>query len=184
VNRPAGARVWAAPCAAAGRPEPPRPASTQHVSDHNQKRHDHLRHPAAHMTDGWAGAERFCPNRDGAERGVGVSRCCGSRFCGLVQQVSAGGVPLPGSSRMRHRADCARVLPAAQCRAVGGDQAGPDTVLADIPLPQRQFQALGAYQAGGADGDRRGRLVAGLVCFRTDREPLVGIEGAVSAAGT
>src|SRR5690349_13135432 len=73
--------------------------------------------------------------------------------------------------------------PAAQCRAVGGHQAGPDTVLADSPVPQRQFQALGAYQAGGADGDRRGRLVAGLVCFRTDRKPLVGIEGAVSAAG-
>ncbi len=36
VNRPAEARVWAAPCAAAGRPEPPKPASTQHVSDHNQ----------------------------------------------------------------------------------------------------------------------------------------------------
>jgi hypothetical protein len=91
--------------------------------------------------------------------------------------------PMPGLSRPRHRADCARVPPAAQCRAVGGDQAAPDTVLADIPVPQRQFQALGAYQAGGADRDRRGRLVAGLVCFRTDREPLVGIEGAVSAAG-
>jgi hypothetical protein len=91
--------------------------------------------------------------------------------------------PLPGPSRPRHRADCARVLPAAQCRAVGGDHTAPDTVLADIPRPQRQFQALGAYKAGDADGNRRGRLVAGLACFRTGREPLVGIEAAVSAAG-
>jgi hypothetical protein len=90
---------------------------------------------------------------------------------------------IPGPSRPRHRADCAGVLPAAQCRAVGGDHTAPDTVLADIPRPQRQFQALGAYKAGDADGDRRGRLVAGLACFRTGREPLVGIEAAVSAAG-
>jgi hypothetical protein len=91
--------------------------------------------------------------------------------------------PMPGLSRPQHRADCARVPAAAQRRPVGGDQAAPDTVLADIPGPQRQFQALRAHRAGGADGDRRGRLVAGLACFRTDREPLVGIEGAVSAAG-
>jgi len=45
--------------------------------------------------------------------------------------------PLPGPSRPRDRADCARVLPAAQCRAVGGDHTAPDTVLADIPRPQR-----------------------------------------------
>ena len=37
-----------------------------------------------------------------------------------------------------------------QCRAFGGGQAAPDTVLADIPVPQRQRQALGADQAGGA----------------------------------
>src|ERR1700748_1379730 len=74
--------------------------------------------------------------------------------------------PLPGPSRPRDRADCARVLPAAQCRAVGGDHTAPDTVLADIPRPQRQFQALGAYKAGDADGDSRGRLVAGLAWFR------------------
>jgi hypothetical protein len=91
--------------------------------------------------------------------------------------------PMPGLSRPQHRADCARVPAAAQRRPVGGDQAAPDTVLADIPGPQRQFQALRAHRAGGADGDRRGRLVAGLACFCTDREPLVGIEGAVSAAG-
>jgi len=108
----------------------------------------------------------------------------GSRFCGLVQQVSAGGVPLPGPSRPRHWADCPRVLlPAAQCGAVGGDHAAPDTVLADIPRPQRQFEALGAYKARDADGDRRRRLAAGLVCIRTGREPLVGIKAAVGAAG-
>jgi hypothetical protein len=107
----------------------------------------------------------------------------GSRFRGLVQQISAGRVPMPGLSWQQRRADCARVPPAAQCRAVGGEQAAPDSVLADIPMPQRQFQALGAYQAGGADRDSRRSLVAGLVCLRTDREPLVGIEGAVSAAG-
>lgn len=112
-----------------------------------------------------------------------VADVAGSRFCGLVQQVSAGGVALRGPSRPRHRANCARVLlPAAQCGAVGGDHAAPDTVLADIPRPQRQFEALGAYKARDADGDRRGRLAAGLVCFRTGREPLVGIEAAVSAA--
>jgi hypothetical protein len=54
---------------------------------------------------------------------------------------------------------------------------------ATIPVPQRQLQALGAYQAGGADGDRRGRLPAGLVCLHTDREPLVGVKAAVSAPG-
>jgi len=91
--------------------------------------------------------------------------------------------PSPAPSRPRDRADCARVLPAAQCRAVGGDHTAPDTMLADIPRPQRQFQALGAYKAGDADGDRRGRLVAGPVCFRTGRKPLVGIEAAVSATG-
>jgi len=91
--------------------------------------------------------------------------------------------PLPAPSRPRDRADCARVLPAPQCRAVGGDHTAPDTVLADFPKPQRQFQALGAYKAGDADGDRRGRLVAGPACFRTSRKPLVGIEAAVSAAG-
>ena len=84
---------------------------------------------------------------------------------------------------VRGLADCAQVPPAAQCRAFGGDQAAPDTMLADIPVPQRQLQALGAYQAAGADGDRRGRLPAGLVGLHTDREPLVGVKAAVSAPG-
>src|SRR5258708_1997384 len=56
-------------------------------------------------------------------------------------------------------------------------------MLADIPVPQRQLQALGAYQADGADGNRRGRLPAGLVRLHTDREPPVGVKAAVSAPG-
>jgi hypothetical protein len=36
----------------------------------------------------------------------------------------------------------ARRQPAAQLRAVGRHQAAPDTVLADVPAPQRQRQAL------------------------------------------
>jgi hypothetical protein len=73
--------------------------------------------------------------------------------------------------------------PVADLRAVGGDQATPDTVLADVPVPQRQRQALAAYQAGRADGDRRGRLLAGLACLGAEREPLVRIKVAASTPG-
>jgi hypothetical protein len=73
--------------------------------------------------------------------------------------------------------------PAAQVRAVGCDQAAPDTVLADVPVPQRQLQALGPYGATGADGDRGRCLVAGLGWLDTDRVPLVGVKAAVSAPG-
>ena len=69
---------------------------------------------------------------------------------------------------------------ATQCHTLGGDQAAPNTVLTDIPAPQRQRQALDAYHA---DGDGRGRLLASLVGLHTDREPVVGIEVAVSAPG-
>ena len=72
---------------------------------------------------------------------------------------------------------------AAQCRAFGGDQAAPDTVLADIPVPQRKRQAWGSHQAGRADGDGGGRLLASLARLGTDREPLVGIKAAISAPG-
>jgi hypothetical protein len=71
----------------------------------------------------------------------------------------------------------------AACRAFGGDQAAPDTVLADIPVPQGQRQALSAHHAGGAHGDRGGRLLAGFAYLRTDREPLVGIKAAARATG-
>jgi hypothetical protein len=75
------------------------------------------------------------------------------------------------------------VCPAAQCRAFGWEQAAPDAVLADIPVPQRERQAWDAYQAGRADGDRSGRFMARLVRLGTDREPLVGVKAAVSALG-
>ena len=52
--------------------------------------------------------------------------------------------------------------PTAQFRAVGGDQAAPDAVLADVPVLQREVQALAAHPAGGADCDRRGRLPTSL----------------------
>ncbi len=56
-------------------------------------------------------------------------------------------------------------------------------MLADIPVPQRQRQALGAHHAGGAHGDRGGRLLAGFAYLHTDREPLVGIQAAARATG-
>src|SRR5262249_56040133 len=72
---------------------------------------------------------------------------------------------------------------AAEAGAVGGDQAAPDTVLAYVPVPQRQLQALGAHRAPGADGDRRGGLASGPGCVDADREPFVGAKAAVSAPG-
>src|SRR5262249_26482565 len=72
---------------------------------------------------------------------------------------------------------------AAQLSAVGGDQTAPDTMLADVPVPQRQLQALGTHRAAGADGDGRGRLVPGPGCVETDWEPFVGGKAAVSAPG-
>src|SRR6266481_3338604 len=70
-----------------------------------------------------------------------------------------------------------------QVRAVGCDQAAPDTVLANVPVPQRQLQALGPYGTTGADGDRGRCLVAGPGRLDTDRVPLVGVKAAVSAPG-
>jgi hypothetical protein len=69
---------------------------------------------------------------------------------------------------------------AAQLRAVGGDQAAPDTVLADVPVPQRELQALAAHPAGGADSDSRGRLLTSPVRLGADREPLIRIKTLVS----
>src|SRR5260370_10651608 len=76
-----------------------------------------------------------------------------------------------------------QVCPPAQGRVFGCDQAAPDAVLADVPVPQRECQALGSYLAGRADGDRSGCLLASLACLGTYREPLVGIEVTVSAPG-
>src|SRR5260221_5410140 len=115
------------------------------------------------------------PQSTGPSLATASADVAGSRFRGLVQQVSSGHVPYAGAFKAVGPADCARVPPAAQCRAVGGDQAAPDTVLADIPVPQRQVQALGAWQAGGADGDRRGRLPAGPCCVRAVPGTLVAV---------
>ena len=71
----------------------------------------------------------------------------------------------------------------AQLRAVGGDQATPDTVLADVPVPQRQRQALAAHQAGAADSDRRRRLLTSHARLGADREPLIGVKTAITAPG-
>jgi hypothetical protein len=73
--------------------------------------------------------------------------------------------------------------PTAQVRALGCDQAAPDTVLADVPVPQRQLQALGPYGATDADRDRGRCLVARLGWLDTDRVPLVRVKAAVSAPG-
>ena len=107
-----------------------------------------------------------------------------NRFC----SAPAGGVTRATSGSRHQQAappgTCGQVAcRGAACRAFGGDQAAPDTVLADIPVPQRQRQALGAHHAGGAHGDRGGRLLAGFVYLHTDREPLVGIQAATRATG-
>jgi hypothetical protein len=69
----------------------------------------------------------------------------------------------------------------AQSHALGDDKAAPDAVLADIPVPQRQLQALGAYRAGQADVDSARGFAAGYFLVRTDWKPCVGIKGSVSA---
>jgi hypothetical protein len=73
--------------------------------------------------------------------------------------------------------------PGAESRAIGGDQTTPDTMFANAPVPQRQLQALAAYQAARADSDRGGRLLTGPARVNADREPLVGIQTAVSTPG-
>jgi hypothetical protein len=62
------------------------------------------------------------------------------------------------------------------------DEAAPDTVLADGPLPQRELEARAAHRAGRADGDGPGGLAAGGLGVGTDREPCVGIKTAISAS--
>jgi hypothetical protein len=56
-------------------------------------------------------------------------------------------------------------------------------MLADVPVPQRQFQALGARRTGHTDRDRAGGLAAGYFLVETDRKPFVRIKGAASAQG-
>jgi hypothetical protein len=65
---------------------------------------------------------------------------------------------------------------AAQSPTFGWHEATPNAMLTNIPMPQRQFQALGAYRTGHADGDRGVRLAAGDLRPGTDREPVIGIK--------
>jgi hypothetical protein len=71
---------------------------------------------------------------------------------------------------------------AAQRGTFGRDEAAPDTVLADCPMPQRQLQACAAHGTGPADSDGAGRLAAGCLRFSADREPFVGIKSAIGAS--
>jgi hypothetical protein len=73
--------------------------------------------------------------------------------------------------------------PTAQSRSLGGDEAAPDTVLADVPVPQRERQAVAAHWAGHAESDGCGCLLGGPARFSVDREPLIGIESAISTPG-
>src|SRR6185437_4017719 len=73
--------------------------------------------------------------------------------------------------------------PAAQPRAVGRDQAAPDAVLGDVPVPKRQRQALATYQAASADSDRSRCFLAGFDRLGADREPCVGMKAAVGTSG-
>ena len=71
----------------------------------------------------------------------------------------------------------------AQSRAVGWGQPAPHAVLADVPMPQRQHQALAPDQATGADRDRSGGLQPGTGRIHADREPLIRVKAAVSTPG-
>ena len=59
-------------------------------------------------------------------------------------------------------------------------EVGP-AVLADVPVLQRQFQALGACRTGDTDRDRVGGLAAWYFLVGTNRKPFVRIKGAVGA---
>src|SRR5215468_3073357 len=94
-------------------------------------------------------------------------RVAGARW--LVAALTERRSPSP-RSRAPGKTAAAQLFRVREPGAVGGDQAAPDTVLADVPVPQRQLQALGAHRAPGADGDRRGGLVSGPGCVDADRE--------------
>ena len=62
------------------------------------------------------------------------------------------------------------------------DQAAPYPVSADAArMPQREFQAVRAYRAAGADGDGLGRLVPGLGHVVGHGKPVVRIDGRTPA---
>src|SRR5690348_1997586 len=52
---------------------------------------------------------------------------------------------------------------APQARTLGRDHAAPDAMLANVPVPRRERQALAAHPAVSADGDRSGSLLPGLL---------------------
>jgi hypothetical protein len=79
------------------------------------------------------------------------------------------------------RAGLAGAPRAAQGRTVCRHEAAPDTVLANIPVPQRELQALCSYRAGRADRDRGRCLAAGDLRAGANRKPLVRMKGAISA---
>ena len=54
-------------------------------------------------------------------------------------------------------------------------------MLANIPVPQRELQALRSYRAGRADRDRGRCLAAGDLRAGANRKPLVRMKGAISA---
>jgi hypothetical protein len=51
---------------------------------------------------------------------------------------------------------------APQARTLARDHTAPDAMLANIPVPQRERQALAAHRAVLADGNRSGSLLPGL----------------------
>lgn len=65
----------------------------------------------------------------------------------------------------------------------GGEQAAPDSVLADVPVPQGQVQAVRADRADAADRDGDGWLAACGTRVCADREPKVGIDVTAGAPG-
>jgi hypothetical protein len=71
---------------------------------------------------------------------------------------------------------------AAQRGTFGRDEAAPHAVLADCPVPQRQFQACAAHGAGHADSDGAGGLAAGCARFGAHGEPFFGIKSAIGAS--
>jgi hypothetical protein len=101
--------------------------------------------------------------------------------CGRKRQQRAGRAIIPVTAF--RDVCCGLRVPGGAAAAVGCDQATPDTVLADVPVPQQQCPAPRAYKATSADGGRGGWLVAGAGWLGTDRGPLAGMKAAASTAG-
>ena len=100
-------------------------------------------------------------------------------FTGALPPGGCPPLPRPRQSLSRRVRRGPRPAPAAQLRAVGCDQPAPHAVLADIPMPQRQHQALALDQATGAHRDRSGGLLARPARINADREPPVRVKAAI-----